>query len=126
MWVVTRMTFFITADRVLEDVLVDLLVDVADPRAALVVSGGVGLVDVADLERFGVQNLAVNLELLRNFLELFFLIRHSVFGFGEDGRFCGFAQSAIKRKKRKRHAEARPVKGPQSRRHSRLPAKLRP
>ena len=35
--------------RVLEDVLVDLLVDVADARAALVVGGGVGFVDMADL-----------------------------------------------------------------------------
>ena len=54
--------------RVLEHVLIDLLVDVSDPHAALVVCGGIGFVDVPDLERLGVENLAVNLELLGNVL----------------------------------------------------------
>ena len=59
----------------LEDVLVDLLVDVADARAALIVGRGVGLVDVADFARFGVHHLAVDLKLARDFRELFFAIR---------------------------------------------------
>ena len=63
-------------DRILENPLVDFLVDVADAHPALIVGGGVGFVDVADLERLGVQNLAVNLELPRNLLKLFFLISH--------------------------------------------------
>ena len=62
--------------RVLEDVPVDLLVDVADPHAALVVGGGVGFVDVPDLERLGVEDFPVDLELLGDVLELLFLIGH--------------------------------------------------
>ena len=65
--------------RVLEDVLVDLLVDVADAHAALVVGGGVGFVDVADLEGLGVEDFAVDLELPGDFLKLFLLISHSRF-----------------------------------------------
>ena len=50
--------------------------NVADAGAALVVGGGVGLVDVPDFQGLGVQDLAVDLELLGDFLELLFLIGH--------------------------------------------------
>lgn len=49
--------------RFLEHVPVDLLVDVAHAHPALVVGGGIGFVDVADLKRLGVQDLAVDLKL---------------------------------------------------------------
>jgi hypothetical protein len=64
---------------VLEDVLIDLLVDVSDPHAALVVSGGIGFVDVPDLKRLGVKDFPVYLELLGNILKLLFLIGHKYF-----------------------------------------------
>jgi hypothetical protein len=48
----------------LEDGLVDFLMDVTDEGATLVVGGHVGLVDVTNLARFGVEDVAVNLELL--------------------------------------------------------------
>ena len=63
--------------RVLEDMLVDLLVNVADARAALVVGCRIGLVDVADLERLGVEDLTVNLKLLRDVLKFFFRVGHN-------------------------------------------------
>src|SRR2546423_1896247 len=45
-------------ERIFENAFVDLLMDVTNARAALVVSGGVGFVDVSDLQRFGVQDFA--------------------------------------------------------------------
>ena len=63
---------------VFEDGVVDFLVDVADAHAALVVSGGIGFVDVADLAGFGVEDFAIDLELLGDFLKLGFVInRHN-------------------------------------------------
>jgi len=61
--------------RIPEDSLVYLLVDVADQHAALVVGGGVGFVDVADLARLGVKNLAVNLEPSGNLLKMLFAVK---------------------------------------------------
>jgi hypothetical protein len=72
---------------VLEDVLVDLLVNVPDAHTALVVSGGIGLVDVPDLECLRVQDFAVNLELPRDVLELFFLIGHNYIEVPQSLRF---------------------------------------
>jgi hypothetical protein len=54
--------------------LIDLLVDVTNENAALVVGGGVGFVDMADFAGFRVQDLAVDLEFLRNFLKVTFAI----------------------------------------------------
>ena len=51
------------ADGVFEHLVVDALVDVADVFSALLVRGGVGLVDVADLARLGVRELTVDVEL---------------------------------------------------------------
>jgi hypothetical protein len=51
--------------------------NVTDARAALAVGGGVSFVYVTDLERFGVENFAVNLKFLRDFLKLLFLVGHS-------------------------------------------------
>ena len=51
--------------------------NVADPRAALIVSGRVGFVDVPDLAQLGVENLAIDLKLLRDVAELGFLIHEA-------------------------------------------------
>jgi hypothetical protein len=66
-------------ERVFENAFIDLLVDVPNACAALVVRGGVSFVDVTDLERFGVENFPVNLKFLRDFLKLLFLVGHSGF-----------------------------------------------
>jgi hypothetical protein len=63
--------------RVAKEIVIEFLVEIADARAALVVRAGVSLVDVAYLERFGVEQLAVNLKLAGNIQDLFFLIEHS-------------------------------------------------
>ena len=65
--------------RVFEYVFVDLLMDVADARAALAVRGGIGFVDVADFEGFGMQDFAVNLEFFGYLFELLFLVGHRRF-----------------------------------------------
>ena len=52
--------------RVLKDLVVNALEDVADGRAALVEDGGVGIVDMPVAVRFGAAELAVNLELARD------------------------------------------------------------
>ena len=65
---------------ILEHAFVDLLMDVANARAALIIRGGIGFVDVSDLERLGVLDLAVDLEVARDFLKLFFLIGHKIVG----------------------------------------------
>ena len=64
------------AGGVPEDGAVELLMDVTDAGAALIVGGGVGLVDVADLQGLGMEDLAVDLEVAANLLQLVFLIRH--------------------------------------------------
>jgi hypothetical protein len=43
-------------------------VNVTHPHAALIVGGGIGFVDVADLQRFGVQDFPVNLKMAGNAL----------------------------------------------------------
>ena len=63
--------------RISEDVAIYFLVNVTNACATLAVRCGVGFVNVADFESFGVENFAVNLEFFRNFLELLFLIGHS-------------------------------------------------
>lgn len=63
--------------RIFENVSVYLLMDVTDPRATLAIGGGVGFVDVADFERFGVENFAVDLKFPGDLLKLFFLVGHS-------------------------------------------------
>ena len=65
-----------------EDGTVDLLMDVADAGAALVVAGGIGFVDVTDFAGFGVEDLAVNLEMSGDFLELGFPIRGHRLSYG--------------------------------------------
>ena len=64
--------------RFFENSLVDLLMNVTNARAALIVRGRIGFVDVSNLERLSVLDFAVNLELPRDFLKLFFLISHNV------------------------------------------------
>ncbi len=63
--------------RVFKDGFVDLLVDVADAGATLVVGCGIGLVDMADFEGLGVEDFAVNLELLGDLLKFFFRVGHN-------------------------------------------------
>jgi hypothetical protein len=63
---------------ILKNPAIYFLMNVADPRAALVVGGGVSFVDVTDLEGFGVLNLAVDLKLFGNLLKMFFGVRHSI------------------------------------------------
>ena len=53
--------------RVLEHMRVDPLVDIAHLHAALVVGGDVGLVDVANLARLGMEQVAVDLKMARDF-----------------------------------------------------------
>ena len=57
-------------ETVAEHLRVDLLVDVADACAPLVVSGDVRLVDVADFARFDLLQIAVNLEVPGNVVNL--------------------------------------------------------
>jgi hypothetical protein len=76
--------------------LVDFLVDITDQVAALVVGGHVGLVDVPDLAGFGVEDIAVDLELARDFLQVFFLIdghsRDELQCSRHGGKKCGVGQ----------------------------------
>ena len=60
--------------RMLEHLRVELLVHVAHVHAALVVGGDVGFVDVPNLARLGVEHVAVNLKLPRDFENLCFLV----------------------------------------------------
>src|SRR5208283_58770 len=60
--------------RVFEHLRVELLVHVAHVHAALVVGGNVGFVDVPNLARLGVEQVAVDLELPRDFENLCFLV----------------------------------------------------
>ena len=63
--------------RILEHALVDLLVDVTDAHPGLVVGGGVGLVDMPDLARLSMEDLAVDLEVFRDFQQFLFVVnRH--------------------------------------------------
>mgnify|MGYP000574532310 CR=1 FL=1 len=55
-----------------------LALEGADLDAALIVGGDVGLVDVSDLARLGVQEVAVDLKLARDVEQFGFLVRHGV------------------------------------------------
>src|SRR6266496_4340379 len=90
--------------RVLKDIPVNLLMNIANPGPTLVISGGVGFIDVADLQGFGMKDFAIDMELFRDLLKLFFLVSHKIvvggpteiFSSSHCPRyFCGFVRAAI-------------------------------
>ena len=59
-----------------KNVTIYFLMDVPDPGSSLAVGGGIGFVDMANLEGFCMKDLTVDLKFFGNLLQLFFLICH--------------------------------------------------